>query len=88
MNAKLNGNIIEKQICPLVECSTFLEELDISGNKLLLGSLVKLLEILSRNRSLTHLNLASNNLHAHHGTESDDKSTPKEALISRSSTIV
>lgn len=75
-----------------METSTFLEELDISGNKLLLGNLMKLLEILSENRSLTHLNLSWNNLHAHHGEtqgiEGDDKSTPKEALISRSSTVV
>ena len=59
----MNKLIVEDHICQLVLKSSFIEEIDISHNKLDLVDLQKLLFNLSKNRRLKYLNLSWNSMY-------------------------
>ena len=62
IDARISHDMMEKYLCDFVNLSEHLEELNISDNKLLSKSFIKLIYSLATNSRLRYLNLSWNSI--------------------------
>ena len=60
IDAHINHDIMHKYFCNFIVSSKYLEEINISDNKLMPKSFIRFFEVLASNKSIKYLNLSWN----------------------------